>query len=582
MKTKKLRPFSNKAFREEDIMFLSFDTETNSLGGDLLLITACSPKGTHVFSGDMMIANFFELMIEHPYPYVWYAHNAQYDWRYFIQYIVDSQIYCQIHMRTETDIYQIDLFIDGVRVVMRDSLAIFPGKLSDFAKSFTPEIPKGNIDFELTSFDLNNPEHIEYAKRDAEILRVGMPRLNSMLVKHFGINLGCTTAGTSLKAWQYSLREDERYSVSEMGEQEDFIRSSYFGGLVFLTTTHTFESQGVVAETYDLNSSYPYAMCTYGVPSGRMIQTDDYENGLMGIYRVKVRTPSLLNIPILPRRNEKGYMRWSRGEFETCVTSSELIYAVKNGYEILDIFEGYAWEEVAYPFNTMIDRCRKIRIEYQGKPEETLAKLIQNSLYGKFGSKRNRIKVFMPENDDDLIDAQPVDEQGYFWCREEVSDSLRCKPEWAVFITAHARLKLISTAYSVGVENVIYGDTDSLTVLVGNSHCFDQGSEYGQWKLEKRWKSFRAIAPKVYVGQLEDGRYKGAVKGIPKKTMTPESWNDLLKQGQIESRFDTLPSLRVAMKKGVFPAKQTKRVSTDIRNSVNWELIGDRVYPKIA
>lgn len=575
---RKVKPFSNRGYRDDEIMPLSFDTETNGLGGDLLFITACDLFKSHAFKGENMVDDLINLMIEFPYPCVWYAHHAQYDWRYMLQYIIDNDIACDISMRNETDIYQITLFIDGARIVMRDSLAVFPGTLKQFAKSFTPEIPKLDLDFDSEVFNPENPEHVAYAIRDTEILRRGMPRFNAMLTRHFGVTLGHTTAGTALKAWQNTIPDNVYYAASTWGEREAFIREGYYGGLVFLTRTDIIRG----AVTFDINSSYPYQMCSHGVPFGSCIETDDYKSSLMGIYRVRVRAPDDIIIPILARRNEKGYMRWHRGEFETVCTSSELIFAAAHGYEILEVIEGVAWEERVFPFNDFIERCKTIRKEYKGQPEETLAKLMQNSLYGKFGSRRERLTVFNPTCDDETIGAMAVDPDGYFWLKKEFAEDLRCIPQWAVFITAHARLHLLNQIYKVGVENVIYGDTDSLTVIPHVAHLFDSGDEYGQWKREKEWRQFRALAPKVYSGVLENGNYKGAAKGMPKKRMSDEHWAALLEGHTISLEYASLPSLRVAMKEGVKPAKTVNRLSTDIRHSANWELNNDRIRPKMA
>lgn len=583
--TKKMRPFSNKGYRDEDIMCLSFDTETDGLGGKLLFITACSPDATHEFKGEHMVHELFELMLQYPTPYVWYAHNAQYDWRYFLEYITDNQLFCEISMRTETDIYQIIVYIDGARIVMRDSLAVFPGKLSKFAETFCPELPKGELDFEKETFDPENETHRAYARRDAQILRVGMPRFNGMIQKHFGVSLGHTTAGTALKAWQASLPPDINYVPREFDEREDFIREGYYGGLVFLTDINSYlsDNDSPIARTYDLNSSYPAAMCKYGVPSGRMVKTTDYLCGLMGIYRVTISAPNDLIIPIIPRRNDKGSMRWHRGTYETVVTSSELIFAANHGYTIHDVHEGYAWEDVDFPFNKIVNLCKQLRVAGgRDSPLDVMAKLIQNALYGKFGSRRERMRVFIPDNDGDTLGAEPLGD-GYFWVAKEFAESLRCIPEWAVFITAHARLRLISTAYQVGPQHCLYGDTDSLTVLCGeHEHAFDVGNDYGQWKLEKEWRSFRAVAPKVYTGQLMSGQWKGAAKGLPKKAMDQAAWEALWSGQTIRTRFKSLPSLRVAMRSGIKPAHDVSRVSTDIANSVNWQLYGSQVRPKMA
>jgi hypothetical protein len=213
---------------------------------------------------------------------------------------------------------------------------------------------------------------------------------------------------------------------------------------------------------------------------------------------------------------------------------------------------------------------------------------MQNSLYGKFGSRRERIHVFIPEGDgdDETLGALPLDDAGYWWIRKEFAEDLRCLPAWAVFITAHARLHLLDTVYRIGPEHVVYGDTDSLTVLPGHAHHFDQGSAYGQWKLEKTWSRFRALAPKVYAGILaggkNDGRYKGAAKGLPKKKMHEEEWGQLLDGERVTIDYLTLPSLRVAMAKGVRPAREISRISTNIQNAGNWTLHGSQVRPKLA
>lgn len=583
--TGKPRPFSHRGYIDEDIIPLSFDTETEGLGGKLLCITAHCFEKPHFFSGELMVSDFFTLLQQYEYPFVWFAHAAQYDWRYFLAYIRANDIACEISMRNETDIYQIKLHFEDKKIVMRDSLAIYPNTLRNFADSYTPEIPKEHIDFDSgVIFDPSNESHRHYAIRDAAILRYGLPRFNAMLQRHFGVSMGHTTAGTAMKAWQASLPENVYYDASRWGDEEQFIRSAYFGGLVFLTTTKIIKK----AKTFDLNSSYPDVMCRLGVPWGQRISTTNYRANTMGIFRVRVRTPRDLVVPILPRRDDRGYMRWNAGEFETTVTGAELQFAEAHGYEITEVFDGIAWEERIFPFNNFIDKCKTIRAAYPGKPEEVVAKLMQNSLYGKFGARRERLIVFQPEDGDEMetLDALPLDEDGFWWIKKEFSEDLRCIPAWAVFITAHARLHLLETVYDVGVEKCIYGDTDSLTVRAGCESQFDTGKEYGQWKLEKTWKEFRALAPKVYAGIIQggknDGKYKGAAKGLPKKKMTEKEWSTLLDGERVTVAYQTLPALRQAMAKGVMPAKPISRISTDIRNASNWELHGTQVRPKLA
>ena len=275
-------------------------------------------------------------------------------------------------------------------------------------------------------------------------------------------------------------------------------------------------------------------------------------------------------------------MHWYKGEFDTTCTNKELIFAANHGYEILEIYSGIVWEKMIFPFNNFIEKCKKIRKDYAVPPgtpisaEELLAKLMQNSLYGKFGSRRERVKLsarhLISDGDfEKLENAKPYDDAGNWFTQLDPDDSGRTLPSWAVFITAHARLKLLQAVYSVGVENVIYGDTDSITIKAGTEKDLDIGDLYGQFKKEKVWKEFRAIAPKVYSGILEDGSRRGAAKGLPKKNLTSENWQELLEDGTTQAQALSLNSLRVTLKSGVKPAVFLMRRSSTLSNSQNYE-----------
>jgi hypothetical protein len=552
-------------------MVAAFDVETRNLGGELLSVQWGIMGNVQYRSGPTKMREFIDTMLQYPKPVVWYGHFAQYDWRYMLNLFVEMGLVFEICMRTDNDVYEIRIETPHGRVVMRDSYAIFNSPLEKLADSFCPEIPKLKIDIE--NFDPENPEHIEYAKRDVLILLVGLPRLFALLRQHFDVSPAGTFAGTSMKGWQKTLPKETSYQGSKFDAQELFIRQGYYGGLVFLTTNQTQTN----CETYDLNSCYPYVMMEHGVPDGRTFESDDYLSGKMGMYHVRVKTPDDLIVPILPARNERGNMRWMRGEFETVVTNQELIFAAKHGYEIIDIISGLVFEETVFPFNDLIGHCRDIRKQFKGGPEEILAKYMQNSLYGKFGSRRERLRVIPSHclTDEDYECLIPYDDEGLWYVKKEIDEEMRCKPEWSAFITAHARLRLLQAVYSIGPENVYYGDTDSITVRSGSAKGIDVGNEYGQWKLEKEWAEFRPIAPKVYSGVLKDGRRMGAAKGLPRKGITDEHWKDLLEKGFTSAQAMSLPSLRASLKKGMKPAEILLRRSSTLENSSNYFSLPD-------
>ena len=577
---RKVKAYSLANVRDDDVLVCAFDTETRGLGGELLCCQARIMSESFFFSGENFLDEFIDLLLEHPTPFIHYAHNAQYDWRYIIPRLIERELDVQLNLRTDTDIYQVTIKHNGTKIVMRDSYALIPSSLAKLTSAYCPELPKMDFDHENIEFDPTNPDHRAYAIRDVEALQLGIIRFGQLLKNTFGITPGHTTAGTALKAWQKTIPDGVYHNGSKLDARELFIRQAYYGGLVFLTRNDTVRGEPG-ALTYDINSSYPSVMVEFGVPSGRIFETREYQTGKMGIYRCRVRAPDDLIIPILPCRNSRGHMQWRRGEFETVVTNSELIFAARHGYEILEIFEGIVFEEKIFPFNDFINLCKSLRFAFPGLPQEDVAKLMQNSLYGKFGSRRERLKIFVPTCGDDYFGAMPLEGLDYFWVKSEIDEEMLCNPHWAVFITAHARLKLLEAAYAVGPENVLYGDTDSLTILAGHEQSIDVGKEYGQFKLEKEWTRFRAIAPKVYTGTLLNGQFKGAAKGLPRKALTDAHWAELLEHGHTEAEALSLSSLRLSLSKGNNPATRLKRKSTDIKNSSNWELTGNNVRPKI-
>ena len=155
---------------------------------------------------------------------------------------------------------------------------------------------------------------------------------------------------------------------------------------------------------------------------------------------------------------------------------------------------GVSWERMCFPFQDFVDTCETLRKSCAGSPQETVVKRAQNSLYGKFGARKEHRKVFKTKDPTAVLGAFPWSDDGQYWFRVEEDEDALAKPEWAAWITAQGRLALLRQAYQLGIEHVLYGDTDSLTV-VGVE--VPESSEYGGWKVAEKWAEFQAIAPKV-------------------------------------------------------------------------------------
>lgn len=573
--------YAKSKVRDDDIIICTFDTETDGLGGKLECCTWSTPDSpTGISIGENSVIYWLDnIFFNLPSPCIHFAHFAQYDFRYIIPELIQRGYEIDFNLRTDSDIYQITVKIGKKKFIMRDSFAIFPDKLENFAEMFAPDNKKLKLDFSQVKFDKHNIEHQEYAIRDAVALRESLKNYFDSIYKIFDVTAGHTVAGTAMRAWQKTLDCELMIPYSKADKFEDFIRDAYYGGLVFLTSNKQHEN----CRTYDINSSYPYTMQTYAMPFGAPVEIDDYIAGQLAIYDVSIIVPDDCRIPILPSRNHHGGMEFRRGTLRTKITNIELEFALTHGCVLLEIFGGITWPATINPFYNFIEKCKNIRREHKGKPYEKIAKLMQNSVYGKFAAKRSRHAIVLgSENLDEDVQAVPFSEElDDLFIIEEYSETMPCKPEWSVFITAYSRLKLISTAYAIGAEHVLYGDTDSLT-LTSNADVslIDAGNEYGQFKLEKEWDYFRAIAPKTYAGKLKSGKWTGAGKGLSMKAMNEKKYKELFEQGETEVDYESLSSLIVSLKRGMEPAKMLNKKSTDIAKSKNYDLIDGEIYLK--
>jgi len=574
-----IRPFSYRKTGAKPFNYGTWDTETFGLGGELACITAfvdgAEPK---LFTGRGMVGDFFD-WVESTGVSIWYAHNLSYDLRRLLEPIINrygSQV--ELVWRNTSDLCFIGL---SKTIELRDSYALWPHSLKDLCKHFAPaEAQKMAID-DISHFDIHNPEHVAYALQDAVALWHGLRGFFAALADSFDVAPSLTIASTAVRAWERTLDEQDKfYALSNM--EDGWMRKYYYGALTGLTTTNTQFN----VETYDINSSYPAVMESIPMPTQwewiAGVELGDWILNHDGFVDCVVKTPDDLVVPILPTRDGKGQMIWRRGTFATSTTIPELRFALNHGYELLELRRVCVFRESRIVFDRMVEKCRTLRREYRGTNIEQVAKLIQNSLYGKFGARRERIvSVVVDDLDSFDVDLFPtVIPRLYLDIKEQ---RVRALPHWAAWITAHARLRLLETIYRIGPEKVIYYDTDSVTVRRGTFPSDLVDSEaYGLWKCEKEWRSFTAVAPKVYYGELVNGERTGKVKGVPKNHH--DDILDRLVSGQSPTvQYESLSSLRAMLRHGTRESMTVTRSVTDILKSVNWEVYENgSVRPKLV
>ncbi len=569
----------------------AIDTETNGLDGELICVTYhhelwAKPRITTNMSSfiDAMI-NGLELEPKTAKKTIWFSHNGMYDWRYMLPYFMTS---CDVELkafeRAPGKIFQLKAFRDGAEIFsFRDSLAIFPQSLSKFTAMFS-DVKKQDIGLgEGVVFDIKNSEHVEYALNDAIGLTKAVMGFDDTVYKTYGVHIRGTVPSTSYQACLRSLEPGFHNRVCD--EAERFFREGYYGGMVKL---NCFASRPYCdVDVYDISSSYP-AQMRKGVPKGKPAFTHKFMKDKPGFYRCVVTAPKG-TFTYIPHRSQRGEISFPTGTFETVITSIEIEHAKLFGYRF-KILEGYYFPEgINLCFNAFVDKCEKLRTAHKGTALEMVAKLMQNSLYGKFATRKEGREVSIVFSDlpqqgkTSVIDPDTGLIIPFLFYEETERDSEYMLPHYAAWITANARLALAGFCLRTGVDLVLYTDTDSAHLQCGAKPPSDLiGADYGLFKHEKVLEEIKYHAPKCYT-YIEKGKpgLKAVYKGIPEKVLKS---NDVLKQRlhngeRIEVEYHSSNNVDAFLKTGSRYVIR-KRSSTSPDNIYGHKIIDGFFYPR--
>jgi len=348
---------------------------------------------------------------------------------------------------------------------LRDSMSLFPFSLKNVTKNFDVKHKKG--DFDHTSINWKNWKSLKskwspYLKDDCRGLYESLEKFEDYIIDKFTINLkdNITLAQLALRVYRTNYL---KYPIACYSAIEDDIRKSYFGG-----RTEIFKVYGEDLNYYDVTSLYPDVMKKKYMPVGKPIKDANMSVSDFGVLKVTVTAPKDLNIPLLPVKSKTGKLIFPRGTWTGFYCSPELQKAEKLGYKIKVHF-GYRFKR-AIIFSEYVDELFALKnSSKKGSVGYLVAKLLLNSLYGKFGQRRERQQmVIFPES---TIGLEPIDFYGDLpiYVKNTTSKAKHILPAIASFVTSYARVdlyeKCIEAAQAKG-GNVYYCDTDSVVTDV--------------------------------------------------------------------------------------------------------------------
>jgi len=415
---------------------------------------------------------------------VCYAHNGgKFDFSFLLKELFQAKYQDRFiiePMRAASRIIQIciksyseTITIDGKKKkkevehvwTLRDSMCLFPFSLKEVAINFDVKHKKG--DFDHSSINWKNWESLEgkwspYLKDDCRSLLESLDKFEDYLIDKFKVNLkkNITLAQLALRVYRTDFL---KYPIPCYRSIEDDVRKSYFGG-----RTEIFKVYGKNLNYYDVTSLYPAVMRSEWMPVGKPIKDANMKISDFGILKVSVVAPENIDIPLLPVRSKGGKLIFPRGSWTGFYCTPELQKAKKLGYKIKVLF-GYRFKP-AKIFTGYVDVLFNLKNNSKkGSVDYLVAKLLLNSLYGKFGQRRERQQmIIFPES---TIGLEPVDFFGELpvYAKKTISKAKHILPAIASFVTSYARVKLYEDCFEAAVNkggSIYYCDTDSVVTDV--------------------------------------------------------------------------------------------------------------------
>ena len=444
-----------------------------------------------------------------------YFHNLKFDGTYIVDYLLkhgyeyseEDKSYTFSALVTDVGLwYMITIVLPEKKIVIYDSLKKIPLSVRNMAKSYNLPCSKREIDYNADRPEgyIPTEKEVDYVKRDTEIVARALKIMLSEGMKSM------TAASCALYEYKSTVNFEQKFATKfyqQHYEVERFCRKSYFGGVSWVNPDikEKIVKHGLV---YDYNSMYPSVMLNYPYPVGKPIRFyGESKDGYLFIARCKVNV--IKKSGKIPTLRYPDQHKWIEDEYngEMILTSVDIETAKINYYGEIEILDGYEWKGEKGIFDNYIKHWRQVKETNTGGKRQ-IAKLMLNSLYGKFGTSpiKNRKQPLLVEN---IVKWKTsVYEEGKVLCVPVAS-----------FITAYARKELTE-----GAENskgiVCYCDTDSLHIYSdGKKAAGFNGKvhkkEFGCWKLENRVVRAKFLRQKTYIEETPTGKLLIAACGCP-------------------------------------------------------------------
>ena len=457
-----------------------------------------------------------------------YFHNLSFDGEFILWWLLENgyeysddykeKTFCSIIDDTGS-IYGITIQPNKNVIDIRCSYKLFPKSIKDIGEMVGIEKLNETHDYNeikhYNSIEELTEEEVKYITNDVRIMVALIKYLQSVGIK------GITMSSSAYKNWlqdKYMLAKNDMHKNPDE-EIVEIVRKSYRGGITKVNPKYAgIEFNDVIS--FDVNSLYPSVMYDNPMPIGdgkiyKTIEEGKKDCRHLFILVVFVQYGKVRQGKHAFIGNTSGFS-YNRSYSYDDELQNKMLYLWQDEFELFKlvydaeytIIKVVGWKKANNVFKDYIDRWYEVKKNAKNETERSLAKLMLNSLYGKFGMNDNRVTK-VPIAIGDTIIYKTIENNTTYYYKEVAS-----------YITSKARCKLASFMNKCG-DNFLYCDTDSV-YYIGHEvpDVFKDvvdPKKLGYWKYEGHYTRFKALKAKCYLKQLDDGTIERKIAGCPKE-----------------------------------------------------------------
>jgi DNA polymerase type B, organellar and viral len=565
--------------------FITMDLETRVINGNMYVYCCCIYDGINLYSfylsdyqsdEELLISAIKSLFLRKYKGLVVFLHNfSHFDAIFLLKILSELSLDNKIKpIINDNNFINLTIqFSKNYNIKFRDSYLLLPASLKKLAISFNighkglfphkfinnnnvplnyiGDVPPIHFFEDITSEEYrtysqlyNNKwnlkeECIKYCSLDVILLHSIIKEFNLQIYKLTRINAikYPTLSSLSFAIFRSNFLDKDCNIPIINGKVYEFINKSYKGGAVDVYIPSNCNYGPVFR--YDVNSLYPYVMSRFDMPIGHAtyFEGDIFlsEKDPFGFFEVEVETTNYLEHPILLHKSSHKMFKDKTiaplGKWIGVYFSEEIKNAKKYGYKF-KVLRGYTFER-GHIFKNFVDTFYKLKqCSNRNDSLYVIAKLILNSLYGRFGMSPYKDKHIIIDNKDlyslmtnyEIISSLDLKNGKQLISYKEKENKYDENENYPISnvsiavasaVTAYARIFMSQFKNSTKF-NLFYSDTDCIDI---NKKLNDNwiGKQLGLMKLEHILEEVVYIAPKVYGGknkQYEIIKIKGAKKNV--------------------------------------------------------------------